>query len=507
MTPVHEKHHNFATMKKSTIWIVVAVMSMAFMALIYMQWRYTKEFIDVRREQFDGAVRHALHKAARSVELAEMRSIVEAQLPEDVQDEWSLQDSLVMTEAVPTHLLRGSGSLIDSERDSSYQATQQLHRRLRLRYGSNRELLSAALSAILYEPSNAPLEKRVNFAVLDQRLCTELNAAGITIPYHIIVRTAGGKEVYRCADYEQPEDVITYTQILFDGEGKGQMGVLTVVFPTMSQYIFASVRFLLPAIIFTIVLFIVFIFTMYNVFRQRKLSDIKNDFINNMTHEFKTPISSISLAAQMLADSSVKKSEQMTGHLTKVIVDETKRLRFQVEKVLQMSMFDRQKTPSFKQKKLSVHELLGEVVGIFRLKVEQSGGTIETHLAATDDAVYADEMHLTNVIYNLLDNALKYREPSRPLRLTLTTDVEKSRNRLRIAIADNGIGIKSDELKKIFDRFYRVSTGNRHDVKGFGLGLAYVSGVVKAHHGQIRAESRYGEGTTFIITLPLLAEH
>ena len=215
---------------------------------------------------------------------------------------------------------------------------------------------------------------------------------------------------------------------------------------------------------------------------------MKNDFINNMTHEFKTPISTISLAAQMLKDPAVGKSPTMFQHISGVINDETKRLRFQV--VLQMSMFDRQKA-TLKNKELDANELIAGVINTFTLKVERYNGKIESELKATNSAIFADEMHITNVIFNLMDNAVKYKRPDADLQLM-------------ISIQDNGIGIKKENLKKIFEKFYRVHTGNLHDVKGFGLGLAYVKKIIMDHKGTIRAESELNVGTKFIIALPLL---
>ena len=228
---------------------------------------------------------------------------------------------------------------------------------------------------------------------------------------------------------------------------------------------------------------------------------MKNDFINNMTHEFKTPISTISLAAQMLQDQSVAKSPEMFGKLSGVISSETKRLRFQVDKVLQMSMFDDKNTASLKMKELDANELLSGIINTFAVKVEQNGGAITANLDANDPFIYVDEMHFTNVVFNIMDNAMKYKRSDVPLSLEVTT--KNSGSNFVLSIKDNGIGISKDNLKKIFDKFYRVHTGNVHDVKGFGLGLAYVKQMVKAHRGSIRAESELGVGTTFIIVLPL----
>ena len=229
---------------------------------------------------------------------------------------------------------------------------------------------------------------------------------------------------------------------------------------------------------------------------------MKNDFINNMTHEFKTPISTISLAAQMLSDDSVRKSPTMLQHVSTVINDETKRLRFQVEKVLQMSMFDRQKA-TLKLQDIDANAAIENIVNTFKIKVEKYGGKIDSRLDAEDPIVNVDEMHFTNVIFNLLDNAVKYRKDEVPLELTVTTKNINDK-KIEITIQDNGIGMKEEDVKKIFEKFYRVSTGNRHDVKGFGLGLAYVQKMVTELKGHIRAESKLGKGSKFIITLPII---
>ena len=223
-----------------------------------------------------------------------------------------------------------------------------------------------------------------------------------------------------------------------------------------------------------------------------------------MTHEFKTPISTISLASQMLRDPAVAKSETMFNHISGIILDETKRLRFQVEKVLQMSMFDR-KAATFKRKEVHANALIEDTVNTFQIKVEAAGGKITSELNAENDNIFVDEMHFTNVIFNLMDNAVKYKSNEHELELHISTRNDNSH--LIITISDNGIGIRRDDLKKIFDKFYRVHTGNRHDVKGFGLGLAYVYNVIKALKGTIHAESDFGKGTKFIIKLPFIRQN
>lgn len=204
--------------------------------------------------------------------------------------------------------------------------------------------------------------------------------------------TQDGREVYRCPDFSEKGEEYSYSQVLFRNDPQSKMGVVKVHFPDMNSYIFSSVRFMIPSIIFTLVLLITFIFTIVVIFRQKRYTEIKNDFINNMTHELKTPIASISLAAQMLNDSSVSKSEQMQKHLGTVINDESKRLRFLVEKVLQMSMFDRKKAV-FKKKELDLNEMVENIAHSFSLRVEHTGGKVYTDIEAVDSSIYVDEVH------------------------------------------------------------------------------------------------------------------
>ncbi len=354
---------------------------------------------------------------------------------------------------------------------------------------------------LIFEASDKTHAERLDARFLDATLKRQLERDGIDLTYHYRVTTADGREVARCQDYDSQGEEGAFRQEIFAKDSKAQVGLLYVHFPNMKQYIFYSVRFMFPAIIFTLIVIVLFCVTIYLIFRQKKLSEIKNDFINNMTHEFKTPISTISLAAQMLSDPAVGKSETMFKHISGVINDETKRLRFQVEKVLQMSMFER-KGDTFKPREMDANAIIADVVNTFRLKVESHGGKLNADLRARHATIYVDEMHFTNVLFNLMDNAVKYKKADKDLELTVMT--YNKDGKIYITIADNGIGIKREDLKHVFDKFFRVHTGNRHDVKGFGLGLAYVKNVILNFDGSIHAESDYGKGTKFIITLPTI---
>ena len=204
----------------------------------------------------------------------------------------------------------------------------------------------------------------------------------------------------------------------------------------------------------------------------------------------------------MLSDPSIRKSPSSLQHLSEVITEESKRLRFQVEKVLQMSVFDNTGS-ALKFTEVDANSIIANVINTFKIKVEKYGGSLTSLLEADNALVRVDEMQFTNVIFNLLDNAVKYMDEEREPMLEITTK-DIAGNMLEIRVKDNGIGIKKDDLKRIFDKFFRVSTGNRHDVKGFGLGLAYVKKMITLFGGNISVESEFGKGSTFVITLPLI---
>ena len=391
--------------------------------------------------------------------------------------------------------------ILRSDKNSINEASKSLQEIVRNRYVYQKALLDEVVYNILYTASDKPLRERINFKLLDQDIRAELTNNGINIPYHFTVSTADGREAYRCPAYTEDGLPYTYSQVLFRNDPSSKMGVVRIHFPDINGYIFSSVRFMIPSVVFTLVLLITFIFTIVVIFRQKRYTEIKNDFINNMTHELKTPIASISLAAQMLNDNSVGKSPAMLSHLGGVINDESKRLRFLVEKVLQMSMFDRKKAV-FKKKELDLNEMVENIANSFTLRVEHTGGKIYTEIEAIDSAIYVDEMHFQNVIFNLLDNAVKYRKQDMPLDIYMKTWNDDQY--LYLSIRDTGMGIKKENLKKIFEKFYRVHTGNLHDAKGFGLGLAYVKKIIDLHKGTIHVESEFGKGTKFTIALPVI---
>ncbi len=515
-------------MKKSTIWVIAVVMGVSFIGLLLLQLSYMEEMAKMKKEQFDESVTRALYQASHNLELNETLRYLEKDV-NDVERRAYTQDSIYVNgldgSIQHSHQFAVSADdgtvysafelktfttkpaslpkaiIMRTDKNQLSETAKSFQEIVRKRYVYQKALLDEVVYNILYTASDKPLKERVNFKLLDHDIRQELLNNGINIPYHFTVSTVDGREVYRCPEYSEEGEELAYTQKLFLNDPSSKMGIVRLHFPEMNSYIYSSIRFMIPAVIFTVVLLITFVFTIVVIFRQKRYTEIKNDFINNMTHELKTPISSISLAAQMLNDDAVTKSPSMMKHLGGVINDESKRLRFLVEKVLQMSMFDR-KTASFKKKELDLNELLEQVASSFNLRVEHTGGKITMEIEAVDSAIFVDEVHFQNAITNLMDNAVKYRKPDMPVNIHIRTWNEGEK--LCFSIQDNGLGIKKENTKKIFDKFYRVHTGNVHDVKGFGLGLAYVKKIINLHEGDIKCESDLGKGTKFIVTLPLL---
>ncbi|RYC67712.1 MULTISPECIES: sensor histidine kinase [Spirosoma] len=360
--------------------------------------------------------------------------------------------------------------------------------------------------------SDRPIEERVNRLALDTLLRQALTERGISIPFAYGVRTR-----------QQPAFLFTslntdahqfesngYKAALFPNNLIETGNYVYVHFPTQQQFILSRLGFTFAAsAILILVILACFYIAISTIVRQKKLADIKNDFINNMTHEFKTPISTISLAVEMAqevtapglqsrtdTDVRTQERERLTRYMG-IIRDETRRLGSHVEKVLQMALLDRGEI-QLKLSSVNVHTVIENVFNNIGLQIEQRGGEIEIDFEADREIVEADEIHLTNILTNLVDNAIKY-SPEAP---HITIRTRSLPDALSIVVADQGIGMTKEQLSRIFEKFYRVPTGNRHDVKGFGLGLSYVKKMIDQHNGQILVESQPGKGSSFELIIP-----
>lgn len=322
----------------------------------------------------------------------------------------------------------------------------------------------------------------------------------IDLKYEYSVTKWNTTVAFKSPDFK-PENISSVYRVkLFPEDFYSQENYLHIYFPNRRNYIIRSLGFMgLSTGLITIIVAIALAYLLYLIFKEKKLSEIKSDFVNNMTHELKTPISTISLASQMLSDDSIPDSSKNLGRISGIISQESKRLGYQVEKVLQMATIDKNNL-NLKLKEVDLHEIIEAVAGNFILQVENRGGLLIPSLHADNTMVKVDTTHMTNVISNLLDNAIKYTEATPEIYIETI-----SRNGfIEVSVKDNGIGISKSNQKRIFDKFYRVSTGNVHNVKGFGLGLNYVKKIIEFHNGELFVDSDIGKGTKITFSIPLI---
>jgi two-component system phosphate regulon sensor histidine kinase PhoR len=346
-----------------------------------------------------------------------------------------------------------------------------------------------------------PIRERIDSIFLNDVLAFAFGESGIELDYKYAIKNSNlGKDKMIMGDADfNPGRRKVYNQPLFQKDQSGaKPNYLYVYFPKRSGYLLRETGFtIIPTVILTAFLIAIFVYTIMVIFRQKKLSMIKNDFINNMTHELKTPISTISLASQMLEDGSITNTPQTIEHISRVINQESKRLSYQVEKVLQMAVFNEGRL-KFKFKEFDVNKMIDTVAANFELRVKNKNGTLTTQKLAEKPFINGDEVHITNVVFNLLDNAVKYSNDNPEIKIT----TENRKGELVISVQDKGIGIPKEHYTQIFDRFYRVPTGNVHNVKGFGLGLSYVKKIIDSHNAKIKVESALNKGTKFTILFP-----
>ncbi len=276
---------------------------------------------------------------------------------------------------------------------------------------------------------------------------------------------------------------------------------LIVIVPKIKHIVNKDLRpRIAVAILFTLIIFTAFFLTVRTMLRQKKMSEIKNDFINNMTHEFKTPIATISLAVDALRNVKVQQDVAKMTYFSDIIKEENQRMNRQVETILKSALMDRQEI-ELNTKALPAHQIIQDVADNFMLRLQEKQGSLQLFLDAENDLIEADEVHFSNLVNNLMDNAVKYSRDNVPPKMSIHTS--STAKNFIIRLEDNGIGMNRETLKRIFEKFYRAHTGNLHNVKGFGLGLSYVKDIIDAHNGHIKAESTLGKGSCFTIELPL----
>lgn len=507
-------------MNKQNFGFISVVVALAFLALIAIQGYWIMNDWDLKNEQFKLRVYAALNNTAAKLEktaLADKLSkkykkrtqgIVQGDVIKEYsvlskdsggvstsvysQKEFSKHDSIQFNQDFPYHFAAQQADTvkqIENVRDELLKHKEEIYNDL---YDEMEEVNVYSN----YKP-------KIDTKLLDSTLRKELQNQDIETKYNYYISSQhpGSLKTTNLSEAELGKDSLgtVYNVNLSPKNIFVKPEYLTVHFPYQNKYLLKTMWSML--IVSGLVLFILifsFYYFIFTILRQKKLSTIKNDFISNMTHEFKTPISTISLASEMLGDQSVTTTPEKQQRFLKMIKEENKRLSVLVESILQTAILDKGEF-KLKLNELDVHEIINTAINNTNLLVEQRNGKITTNLNATKIRLQADRVHLTNIIFNLIDNALKYSKENPEINIT-THDAEAG---IEIIIRDNGIGISKENQRKIFDKFYRVPTGNVHNVKGFGLGLSYVQAVVNKHGGEISVNSELGKGSTFTVLLPL----
>ena len=493
--------------------LLVWLISLAFLGLIAIQVFWIREAIALRSQEFGQNVTHALEEVVEYLELndpssqpisasaaelpyfytrsGEIDSVSVADPRADAIALPSLEDQ--MSEAVLTLTPADtSGDLLESTDPTDQEILRQS--------GLLEDLLGGQMQLEVL----VDITDRIDPALLDSVLHAQLLNHGIKAQFtYGVFNRANQARMLRNIWDDDEELLVTdgFSRQLFS-DGLSEVHFLKVYFPHQQRYVIQTMWFMLSMSgVLMIGIIFAFLYTVSTIFKQKKIGEVKNDFINNMTHELKTPISTISLACEALQDPDMATSETARKSFVAMIRDENKRLGVLVENVLRSAILDKGDM-DLNIESVNMHDLIKGVIHNIAIQVNKKGGSIEQNLTANRPVVEVDKVHLTNVVYNLIDNALKYASRNPEVRIVTEDRAEG----IIISVGDNGIGISKENQSKIFDKLYRVPTGNLHDVKGFGLGLSYVKTIVEKHEGTIFVESELGKGSTFTFFIPATHE-
>ncbi len=521
-------------MTKKRILILFAIMLFALIGLTTIQYKWINDAIDIQNKQFDKIITSILIDVAREIETNETvyeisqevysyKSIDSIPEPPDKieiktqstqsplnsdyfytrQTQFKHKVSNIIVDTI-TKAYIGDSLVFSNEKHKLHSMqdsikSSDIEEHINSKLGNKAMFVEKIVNKLLNFKDD--IKQRVNKNKIKALLNKHLKEEGIDLDYDFVVTYGNDSVIF--TNTENPSLLSynkTYKTKLFPNDIKNSNYYLKVAFPNQHKYIIESVRIMaFLSIVIILIILSIFLLTIFIILKQKKLSEMKNDFVSNMTHELKTPISTISLASQMLGDKSVATSEAMLENISNIIKQETTRLSTLVEKVLQTAIFERG-ILKLKKQDVDINEIILKVKDNLKLKLEEEEAEMSVELNAENHIIKADKVHITNVIMNLCENAIKYRS-TEPLKILIKT--ENKDNFISVSIKDNGIGISKENLKRIFDKFYRVSTGNVHNVKGFGLGLSYVKKIVEEHGGQIIVNSKLKKGSTFIIKLPL----
>jgi len=489
-------------MSAQRIRLIIAMMSLALLGIISLQIYWINWSIRLNEEQFDKNVYAALNRVGDKLQYYEEVAVLLA--INSSHDESHPYNQNIRRAA--QYLENGFVARRMAQADSLPIPPNQQGKQ-------NFQDVATAYEFVKVSQlvDSKPLAERIQLDLLAQSVKEELNSRGVNSQYqygvfsksknsfvvvndHYVVLDDGPQITHGGAAslFNSPYRVALFQQ---DIESPGY---LSLYFPDRTSLVLASVwNALVLSVIFTGVILFCFWYTIRVIFRQKKLSEMKNDFINNMTHEFKTPIATISLAADSIGSPMIMSHPEKIKRFIDIIRQENRRMNSQVERVLQMALIDKRDF-ELRLGEMNLHEVVQQAVDNFSLQVEKREGTLRTEFQATRPVVEGDSTHIASIIHNLLDNANKY-SPDKPEITIHTRNVPMG---VEITVEDKGIGISKETRKHIFDKFYRAHTGNIHDVKGFGLGLSYVKAIMTAHNGLIDVKSEPGKGSSFTLTFP-----
>ena len=494
---------------------IIALMTLAMLGLIGLQFYWITTTVTLHKSRFNQNVHLALEKVAQRLEKHEAIYVMKSSADQMSGQLISTLDSITKAQNTSSSLTYELQFEVKNGLSSAHQSTELILQPMakydirdpKIAWEENQrrrinksQIISVIAEKLFFQNQEKPIQQRTSRSAIDSILREEMHNKGITLDYDFAVFNHPKRQWYFAMPTTNSECLIetSYHTKLFPNDMQHPDNILCVYFPEESKYLVGKMAMVLSSsVIFIGVIILCFAAAIYTIIRQKKVSEVTNDFISNMTHEFKTPIATISLAREILQDATVQQSPEKTNRYLGVIADESKRLSSQVEKVLQAAKLDR-KDFKLNIKSLDIHQIIEKVIRNSAVQVENRGGKIFTDLKATKTNLEGDQVHITSIISNLIDNANKY-SPQIP---RIEVQTQNTSNGIEIKFIDEGQGIPSKVVSKIFDKFYRVPTGNVHNVKGFGLGLSYVKSMVEAHHGTISVESEVGKGSIFTIKLP-----
>ena len=519
-------------MSKKLFIMLVLLMSLSLIGIIFVQAYYISNSVKNKEEQFEFNVKKALSFVSRTVEdnefkkysylvqdmLAEGRSLDSSKVSLTViQEDANSNVTWIYKYGILEENYKLSSSFFDISLDSSYIKKVINEREVNVYKNNNPSDMSAEarlfqlsktsksdrfLIEDYYKDASAkvPIHKRVSEEEIKELLKKKLALDDIDIDFEFAIYSNDLATKVQSENFDLQKST-TYEVPIFPNEESNYNYRLLVNFPDHDRFILSSViGMTLLSIIFTSIIIIAYSSALFQLLKQKKISEIKSDFINNMTHEFKTPIATINLALDSIKNPKIMDDKEKVARYLNMIKEENKRMHAQVENVLRISKLEKNDLDISKES-IDLHDLIEDAITHVQLMVEDRNGYIHKHFEAVNTSVLANESHFTNVIVNILDNAIKY-SPESPM---IDVYTENAGNNIIIKIKDQGSGMSKAAQKRVFEKFYRETTGNIHNVKGHGLGLAYVKRIVDDHQGYITVESEKDKGSTFIIKLPLIS--